>query len=542
MSGGQTSPNVQKPLNIGIIAMKRLSSNTRIARQAQALSQAGHDVTVIALDNPLPELRAQAPAIEWITTSHVAPARFLHQFMERQTKSYQALYLSTAQSQPEDTALYKKIILYLIFFLPTLLCYGLYRLQIPRGFKTGLELKDVLQLNSRKVFIHLMMPYTEVRAAIFAHNVMRILKHKNAKFDVIIAHDNYVLHTAEKIKKKWPDVKIVFDAVEVFGDIGSSWIRSKPLTLQRRAYANDVARMKKIPDRIITFGEGAARWFEARYELKRPDIIFNCRDYMPPPEDQRLRRDCGLENNPEIKIIVCMNTFYPGQGLEDLMHAMAQLPDHIHMATVGWDTSGSYMADCLKIAEEKGFAHRIHYLPRRTTIDLVPYASGADICIIPRTHNHSINGFFSMPNRIFEAMMARLPMASTDLIDHKHMIEYDYEIGKCFPQNDPDNMARTILWMLEPQNMKRLKQNLENAVRILCWQNEGKSFVKIIEAAANGTDDPQQFFFDSFPVDIKTVPENHGGQKKCRREYPTNIVQHIKANLKTYLFTRLELD
>lgn len=55
-----------KRLNICILAMKRLPFNTRVVRQALALSQRGHKVTVFCLEKPGDDQIALTPDVTYI--------------------------------------------------------------------------------------------------------------------------------------------------------------------------------------------------------------------------------------------------------------------------------------------------------------------------------------------------------------------------------------------------------------------------------------------------------------------------------------------
>jgi hypothetical protein len=111
---------------------------------------------------------------------------------------------------------------------------------------------------------------------------------------------------------------------------------------------------------------------------------------------------------------------------------------------------------------------------------LVPYASGADIGIIPRPSGE-LNNFYSMPNKFMEMVMARLPLAVSRLGDVVDLLNR-FDIGGVFDERDPGDIARVIAGMLEPGEHQRLKANVMRAAQEMTWEKEAPHYVAAVAA------------------------------------------------------------
>ena len=127
----------------------------------------------------------------------------------------------------------------------------------------------------------------------------------------------------------------------------------------------------------------------------------------------------------------------------------------------------------------RGLGDRVHFLAPVDPNYLVTYATGADLGIIPRP-NTSLNIYYSMPNKMFEMVMSRLPVAASNLYDIRSLIE-EHGIGMIFDETDPEDMARVVHRMLEADNYAELKANIEKAASELCWEQEAIKYTSVYE-------------------------------------------------------------
>jgi glycosyltransferase involved in cell wall biosynthesis len=112
------------------------------------------------------------------------------------------------------------------------------------------------------------------------------------------------------------------------------------------------------------------------------------------------------------------------------------------------------------------------------------YIAGADIGIIAREGTLE-NMRFSLPNRLFQMIAARLPVVVTPLPEIARVVQKS-QVGLLFEEFDPIGMAAAILKMIEPATLARFQDAVDSAARSLVWERESVPYVRFVERVAKG--------------------------------------------------------
>jgi glycosyltransferase involved in cell wall biosynthesis len=458
-------------LRVCILSRKDLSNVTRVSRQAEALVRAGHEVTVVSLKRPDDAVIARTPEVEYVEVAlDDWPRRRLTELRRRRRarQAQAAKRRPAAGRPPARPRLVRDRLPALLLAGPTALL-----LSAPGERRRGrarelaaMELTSVLTL-----YTHVLAQPVASRS--FAHRACAALEGRD--FDVCQAHDNYALVAARRLAAR-TGADLVYDAVEITEHRIA--VRSTPLhrlaeALQRR----QEARILRSARAVVTIGDGLADWYAERYGIERPLPVRNCRWYWPYERSDAIRADCGLAEGE--RLVVWFGYAYPAQGLETIVEAAAHLPADVHVALLAhvlprWT---EFRAGVEARAAALGLAGRVHFLPPRDPEDLVPYVSGADVGIIPRP-NVGPNVYYSMPNKFMEMVMARLPVAVSDLADMRILAER-HGVGRVFDVDDPADVARTLEAMLEPAAHAALRERTMAAAEELCWERESRRYVEL---------------------------------------------------------------
>ena len=447
-----------------ILSRKDLSLLTRVVRQAGSLSDAGWKVTVVCIRRPVQELLDAAPEVEYVevevdpwTRRSAAAVRewFVDKRRRRGSSSLRTLYgplrrrvllpVSAALLRTEEETFPDKMS------------------DLERVGFVGLVARYLHAVRQRAI------------SASFAERAADALRGR--RIDVCQAHDNYALLAARRIARE-SGAFLVYDAVEISEHrlVAPRSILTRGMDrIERR----EEARIFRKADATITIGEALADWYESRYGIPRPVVVRNCRHFWPYRPEDEIRRDCALGDGD--RLVVWFGHAYPQQGLERTIEAAAQLRPDVHVALVLWVTPRwEEFADGLREqARTLGVAGRVHFLPPRDPLELIPYVSGGDIGLIPRPPEH-LNTYFSMPNKFMEMVMARLPIAVSELVEMQGLIER-YGIGRVFDVRDPVAIARTLEEMLEPDVHEGLRANVMRAAEELCWERESQKYLAVYE-------------------------------------------------------------
>jgi glycosyltransferase involved in cell wall biosynthesis len=421
--------------SICLISRFDLGRNTRLARQAKVLSEAGHDVTVVSIKRPSDELVRTTETVEYI---EVPLAPWASDLLWRVVRPKRTEWVGTRKGRLLDPLL-----------------------------RVGEALLQPL-ISSSTTFD-------------FASRASRRLADR--KFDAVQAHDSFALPAAYRVARG-SRATLIYDAVEI--------------TEHRALYANKRSRFEQLvwrwerwmegrltrkADLVITIGECLADWYAERYRIPRPVPIRNARYYWEPEPRDEIRRDAGLAEGD--RLVVWIGSMDPDQGMQAVVDATALLPEDIHFAFLGrvFPNWRDYIDSVQQDAADRGLASRIHFLPERDPNDLIGYVSGADLGIIPRKPV-ALNIVYCMPNKLMEMIMGRLPIAATrELVEIRALLER-YEMGDTFDVSSPEDVARTVGEMLQPKNLDRYKAGVMTAAKDLCWENESLKYLALFEPAA----------------------------------------------------------
>jgi|GEM_PF-2030073 len=499
---------LSRKLKVCIVAAKDLSWNTRVVRQARVLREAGHEVTVISLIAPAQELMATAPGTRFLTIGQMKMviwsaieyrlSRLRWPMRVRRNRIVRAILTILAAPVWVVRHAIRACRSILSERMPDTredrsgLAYFLRR-SLWRAWRQCRRIGQFLgqPAISRwpgRIACRLVRLARRLVRAFPAHAPMSrsiafaqyaTLALAGRDFDCVQAHDSHALRAGWKIARG-RKARFVYDAVEIPDDRSGLAARQHDGLFFRLNSALE-ARIIRRADKIITVSDGLAQWTATRYGTERPELVRNCRFYEDAGSDERIRRAIGLRDGECLALY--LNSLYSGQGLEQLVQSFSFLPDHIHIATLGPVQEKPIAEKLISLAESIGVANRFHILDPVSPTDVVSYASGADIGVIPR-QNSCLNNAISLPNRVFELVMARLPIAAPSLPDMKNFVT-EYGIGLSFDETDPKDIARIVSEMLRPERLGEFRTNVAAAARELCWENEGLRYRRILESVAN---------------------------------------------------------
>lgn len=501
-----------KRLNICILAMKRLPFNTRVVRQALALSQRGHKVTVFCLEKPGDDQIALTPDVTYIESPppNFAAFRFYEKaarFILRAISKFIRIQLSfirkvfgkaaslfpigkATRRFPNSSATYSKN--YALhsrgnnslvtavngsFFaflksLTIIVIISLSHKKYSRADILNLYRNHTLSQLYRKIFI----PFIHIYSIfVFKDNCITSLKDES--FDIVQSHDTFALPAAEKLCSA-SGATLVFDGLEVDDERSGQALQVMPKFI-KKLLARKYNKIIQKSSCSFTIGPSIASWMEKRYLIPRPIIIRNCRIYEKINRQQAIRTDSRVPDGG--RLVLYINKVYPGQGVTKIIKALTYLPDNIYFATLG-PVLPEFGENLLSLADELGVGDRVSFLDTVPATELVPYASGADMGIIPRQLTN-MNCRYSLPNRVFEFIMARLPISCSRINDIMAIVQR-YNLGMVFNEVDPKDIARVIGTMLEPENLAKFRRATEIAAKELCWEKEGAKYVDAVEKVA----------------------------------------------------------
>ncbi len=278
--------------------------------------------------------------------------------------------------------------------------------------------------------------------------------------DLYIAEDFYTLPLVTiiaKVKKS----KVYYNSRELYAFLGG--LRNRPY-LQKLVKAIEQYFIKKV-ELVLTTGEMDSAFLEKFYGINNTLVIRNIPLFQKPTRKIDFRKEYGIPDNKII--LLYQGVLLEGRGIPLIMRAMCQVGNSV-LLVLG---DGEQKHNFQKLAAELGVNDRIIFAGTIQQSELINYTAGADIGL-SLIENISVSYYHALPNKLFEYIMAGLPVLSSDLPQMKKIID-DYKVGEAIDITNENNIVDSLKnWETNPEVIAKYKINCIYAARELNWQAE----------------------------------------------------------------------
>lgn len=298
-------------------------------------------------------------------------------------------------------------------------------------------------------------------------NIRLFLYLMTTEVDLIFANDLDTLPAAflaAKLRKK----RLIYDTHEYFTETPE--LVSRPRTQAIWKKFEDYL-FPKLTD-ILTVNASIAKLYGDKFN-KTVHVSRN----IPPtfaPERLKTRAELGLPQNK--RILILQGTGINVQrGAEETVLAM-QFLENVVLLIVG---SGDVLPALYKMVEENKLQKKVIFKDKMPFAELRQYTMNSDLGLaIDKDTN--LNYHFSLPNKLFDYIHSGIPTLSSGLIELKQIIDR-FDIGYYIQNHDPKHIAAVVEGIFSDENRYNIvKQNTAKAKAELCWENEEKVLMGII--------------------------------------------------------------
>jgi glycosyltransferase involved in cell wall biosynthesis len=282
-------------------------------------------------------------------------------------------------------------------------------------------------------------------------------------FDLVIANDLDSLPAARLAawcKRK----KLVYDTHEYF--TGTPEVISRPLVFRIWKALERGLFPRHTP--VIAVNKSIASLYEEEYSIRGIHVVRNLPLFREAVKSAS-RRELDL---PEGKHIILLqgSGINVDRGAEELAEAMH--PDYglkdVLLLIIG---GGNAIESVKSIANKPELKSRIRFMEKMPYDKLFQYTVHADIGV-SIDKDSGLNYRFSLPNKLFDYMMAGVPVLISPLPELMLILE-QYQTGKSIKNHDPAHIAKCLKEMLnDTGQMKAWKENCLIAAKELCWEHE----------------------------------------------------------------------
>jgi len=295
-----------------------------------------------------------------------------------------------------------------------------------------------------------------------------------AKAEVVHAQDLYSLPVAYVAAKRH-GAALIYDSHEYYLGMDSLIERK----FERSVWAFVERAFIGKADRVITVGDAIADTLRARYNIRRPVVVRNCPIFRRPERSDALREWLGIPK--AVGIVLYQGGIQKGRGLFIILESLRRVKGCCFVAL----GDGLILDDLREHARRLGLSDRTFFPGSVPLQRLMRYTASADVGI-HLIENTCPNHYYCLPNKLFEYMMAGLPVIMSDFPEIGKVVR-EAQAGLLVNPENPAEIADAIRKLLNDANLRRTfsRQGLRAAEEKHNWERESLKLERLYRAMNN---------------------------------------------------------
>lgn len=409
-------------MNICIVTTRHISYNPRVLKEADALSEAGHSVTVIAINNH--------------SAYHKEDLRLMA------SRKWNLLTVNYRRQGLQESL---------------------------RWFWTGVR-KKIYEQGSR--LLGLQCGIAERAHGREYPELFRLAYRQPA--DLYIAHHPESLGAAFHAAKKH-GAKFAFDAEDFHSGELPDGVHSAQV---RRIECLESKYLPKC-DYVTAASQCIAEALAEKYRISRPETIEN----VFPLNSFGSQKDTKERKIDSISLYWYSQVIGPGRGLEETLLALNKLhwPCELHLRGTLMPGFGEKLQSMVQ--NDRSINSRLFFHAPEPPDDLVDLAAEHDIGLALET-GENLNRMLCVTNKLFVYMLAGLGIIASDTPGQMRIMQQVPDAGVVCRMRGVDSLAAAIGELISnPDRLEKAKKaSREAAERRFNWDMEKGKLVRIVEA------------------------------------------------------------
>jgi len=288
------------------------------------------------------------------------------------------------------------------------------------------------------------------------------------KADIYFAEDIYSLpitYIVARYKKK----KVFYNSRELYPFLAG--LRKRPI-IQFCIRQIEKFFIRRV-DLVMTTGEMDADFLVGYYGIKRPMVLRNLPLYRTANNPINFHEKLHIDTR--LKILLYQGVILDGRGIEPLLNAMTTVTD-CALVILG---DGASKEKYQNLMRQLHLENRVFFMGTIQQDALINYTSGADVGV-SLIENISRSYFLALPGKLFEYIMAHVPVLVSDLPQMRAIVEQN-NIGEIIDLNDSNDLKVKLQHLIQDDEaLSQYKLNCETASKKLNWESEFQKLVEII--------------------------------------------------------------
>lgn len=228
----------------------------------------------------------------------------------------------------------------------------------------------------------------------------------------------------------------------------------------------------KFTDRVIVVGEAIADHYKKMYpSMERPFVVLNTPSYKEITKKDLFRENFNIKK--EQIIFLYQGALSQGRGIEIILDTFKNRKDKNSVIVfMGYGALQDEIINITKVYKNIFFQPAV---PHNIILD---YTSSADVGISGLVDLSScLSYYYSLPNKIFEYLMAELPIIVPNAIEMKNFV-LEKQVGVVLNENNCEELNKAINYMIEIDRNK-FHLNIINTKNTYNWEFQEKVLMKL---------------------------------------------------------------
>ena len=228
----------------------------------------------------------------------------------------------------------------------------------------------------------------------------------------------------------------------------------------------------RYTDQIITVSDSIADEYQKLYTIPKPALVLNAPPLQHVEKKDIFRETFNIQNHQTI--FLYQGGVSKGRGIEILLQTF-QIPSNPNYVIV-FMGNGPLSGH---IQEASQHSDRIFYHPAVSPEILLDYTASADYGIL-FYENSCLNHYYCSPNKMFEYIMAGLPVIVSNLYEMAKIVN-THHIGIVANENSPQGLI-DAMDKITNLNLSNLQANTKLIQKTYNWEIQAKKLLEVYHA------------------------------------------------------------
>lgn len=290
-------------------------------------------------------------------------------------------------------------------------------------------------------------------------------------FNVVWAHNEMQYHIAKEIKKRKPNIVLIYESRELFhawpinySSYSDTLLKVKTWLVRKYEVYRE-AKDNYLMDYLLTVCDSLAEVLVPYFNVKtKPIVIRNIPSRIHAiVKSNYLREKFNIPQENKILIFSGANVYPKTRNVEPVMDEIGNQPNKSLVILANNNVHRKAVED---YATAKQY-NNIYFHDTVAMTELYSIIASADVGLVPTWNKKDLSYWYALDNKLFDYVLAQIPILATVQPEYQKIIS-QYKIGICINPDEKNAYLNGFDQVLANDYSEPLKAALE----ILNWDQE----------------------------------------------------------------------